>query len=155
MILIRDTVQSYSTPIITWLVIVIITFVFWYAVRFSANGLMKFIIKFCLIYEAIAAVLGVYILFLPTARVVTIIPILIIPWFVQIPALVYIGLWFFIQVGSGLVSRASPKRFSRGGMARWANRRFFSGDMDCNFNSFFNQKKTTNFERSIMNHSSY
>ena len=54
---------------------------------------------------AIAGVMGAYFLLFPKARILTLIPILIIPWFVEIPAFVFLGIWFLIQfinvAGSG------------------------------------------------------
>ncbi len=70
---------------------------------------------------AIAATLGAYFLFFPTARVVTLIPILIFPWFVRIPAIIYLGLWFFTQLWSGLISMAGEDGVSLGGVAWWAH----------------------------------
>ena len=46
---------------------------------------------------AIAAVLGAYFVLFPRAKVTTLIPVFILPWFVDIPALLYIGFWFISQ----------------------------------------------------------
>jgi len=46
---------------------------------------------------AIAGVMGAYFILYPTARVLTLIPIFIFPWFVEIPAFVFLGLWFVMQ----------------------------------------------------------
>ena len=46
---------------------------------------------------AIAGVLAAYLVFFPTARVVTLILLIIIPLFVNIPAVVFIVIWFFLQ----------------------------------------------------------
>jgi len=51
---------------------------------------------------AIASVLGAYFVMYPRARVVTLIFIFFIPWFVKLPALLYLGLWFATQVVYGL-----------------------------------------------------
>ncbi|HZW02561.1 MAG TPA: rhomboid family intramembrane serine protease [Anaerolineaceae bacterium] len=53
---------------------------------------------------AIAAVLGGYFVFFPTARVITLIPIFLFPWFVRVPALIYLGLWFLLQFLQGVTS---------------------------------------------------
>ncbi len=54
---------------------------------------------------AIAGVMGAYILLYPRARILTLIPIFIFPWFVEIPAFFFLGFWFVIQfinaAGSG------------------------------------------------------
>jgi membrane associated rhomboid family serine protease len=53
---------------------------------------------------AIAAVLGAYFLLYPRARILTFIPIFIIPWLIEIPAFIYLGLWFFSQLSQGFLS---------------------------------------------------
>jgi membrane associated rhomboid family serine protease len=69
---------------------------------------------------AIAAVLGAYFLFYPRARVITFIPVFIIPWFVEIPAVVFLGFWFISQIYSGLLSLATASG-AVGGIAWWAH----------------------------------
>ena len=71
---------------------------------------------------AVAGVLGAYLILYPGARVLTFIPIFIIPWFVRIPALVFLGLWFVGQALSGGMYLNAPAD-ARGGvavMATWA-----------------------------------
>ncbi len=46
---------------------------------------------------AIAGVMGAYFMLYPRARILTLIPIIIIPWFVEIPAFIFLGFWFLIQ----------------------------------------------------------
>lgn len=70
---------------------------------------------------AIAGVLGAYLLMFPTARVITLIPIFFIPWFVEIPAIFYLGFWFISQLFSGLTSLALPGGIEAGGVAWWAH----------------------------------
>ncbi|AGW14625.1 rhomboid family intramembrane serine protease [Megalodesulfovibrio gigas] len=67
---------------------------------------------------AIAGVMGSYFLLYPHSRVLTLIPIIIIPYFVEIPALVFLGLWFLIQLISGLSTLGSAEG---GGIAWWAH----------------------------------
>ncbi|WP_457551030.1 rhomboid family intramembrane serine protease [Desulfobacula sp.] len=54
---------------------------------------------------AIAGVMGAYLLLYPKSKILTLIPIIIIPWFVEIPAFIFLGVWFLIQfinvAGSG------------------------------------------------------
>jgi membrane associated rhomboid family serine protease len=69
---------------------------------------------------AIAAVLGAYIFFYPRSRVITLILLFIFPWFVQIPALIFLGLWFISQLFSGLAS-ISAQSGAWGGVAWWAH----------------------------------
>lgn len=68
---------------------------------------------------AIAAVMGAYFLFFPRSRVVTLVPVFIFGWFVQIPAVFYLGIWFVTQVFSGVASLGMPA--GMGGVAWWAH----------------------------------
>ena len=70
---------------------------------------------------AIAAVLGAYFLFYPRARVITLVPGFFIPWIVELPAVIYLGIWFLIQLYSGLFALALPAHASAGGIAWWAH----------------------------------
>jgi membrane associated rhomboid family serine protease len=56
---------------------------------------------------AISGVLGAYFILYPRARVITLIPLFILPWFVEIPAVFYLGFWFLSQVWSGALSIVS------------------------------------------------
>ncbi len=53
---------------------------------------------------AIAGVMGAYLLLYPHARVVAFVPILFLPYFFEIPAVIFLGIWFLIQIVSGLFS---------------------------------------------------
>jgi membrane associated rhomboid family serine protease len=66
---------------------------------------------------AVAGVLGAYFLLFPSARVVTFIPIFFLPWFVNIPAFFYLGIWFFSQVANGLMVAGE----AMSGIAWWAH----------------------------------
>lgn len=55
---------------------------------------------------AIAGVMGAYFRLFPRARVVTLIPIIIIPWIIELPAVVFLGIWFAVQILSGLAGSA-------------------------------------------------
>ncbi len=68
---------------------------------------------------AIAAVMGAYFLFFPRARVVSFVPIFLFVWFVEIPAVIYLGIWFLTQVYSGVASLSLPGAES--GVAWWAH----------------------------------
>lgn len=46
---------------------------------------------------AIAGVMGAYFLLHPGNKILTLIPVLIFPLFVRIPAFIFLGIWFFIQ----------------------------------------------------------
>jgi len=46
---------------------------------------------------AVAGVMGAYFLLYPRARIVTLVPLLFIPWFIEIPAILFLALWFLMQ----------------------------------------------------------
>jgi len=69
---------------------------------------------------AIAGVLGAYILLFPRARIVTLLPIFIFFTMVEIPAFVFIGIWFLIQFLSGALTLGRADALS-GGVAWWAH----------------------------------
>ena len=68
---------------------------------------------------AIAGVLGAYFLLFPRARVVTLLPLFIFFTTVEIPAVVFLGLWFLLQFVSGTVSLG--RAAATGGVAWWAH----------------------------------
>ena len=68
---------------------------------------------------AIAGVLAAYLVLFPTARVVTLVPIFIIPWFIEIPAVLYLIIWFGSQFFSGVM--ALNVEAASGGVAWWAH----------------------------------
>ncbi len=69
---------------------------------------------------AISGVLAAYLIFFPTARVITLIPLFFLPWFVEIPALFYLGMWFLSQLSNGLFSVMAGVQ-ALGGVAWWAH----------------------------------
>jgi membrane associated rhomboid family serine protease len=74
---------------------------------------------------AIAGVLGAYLLLYPAARVITLIPIFIFPWLVELPVIFYLGFWFVTQLLSGTLEIVhtvySPNARDGGGVAYWAH----------------------------------
>src|ERR1051325_6050988 len=68
---------------------------------------------------AIAGVLGAYLLFFPTARLLVLFPILIFPLFFEVPAVFYLLIWFFTQLFSGTMALAGPKQVAD--IAWWAH----------------------------------
>ncbi|HZH26073.1 MAG TPA: rhomboid family intramembrane serine protease [Azospirillaceae bacterium] len=76
---------------------------------------------------AIAAVLGAHVVLFPGSRVLLLIPILFIPLFVPVGALVYAGIWFAIQVAQGAGALLSPEL--PGGVAWWAHIGGFVGGL--------------------------
>lgn len=67
---------------------------------------------------AIAAVMGAYIILFPKARVVTLIPLFFFFTTVDIPAFLYLGIWFVTQFFSGV---AALGQVTMGGVAWWAH----------------------------------
>ncbi len=65
---------------------------------------------------AIAGVMGAYFLLYPGARILTLIPIIFIPYFVEIPAFFFLAIWFFLQF---LNATGGPGDVS--GVAWWAH----------------------------------
>ena len=65
---------------------------------------------------AIAGVMGAYFLLYPGAKVLTLIPIFFIPYFMQIPAFLFLGFWFVLQFISAAGSSGQA-----GGVAWWAH----------------------------------
>ncbi len=70
---------------------------------------------------AIAAVLGAYFVYFPRARVITLVFIFILPWIIEIPALIYLGIWFALQFFPGVLSLATSAGTAAGGVAWWAH----------------------------------
>jgi membrane associated rhomboid family serine protease len=67
---------------------------------------------------AIAAVLGAYLVLFPQSRVVTLIPLGFYMRMTLLPAIVVLGLWFLLQLFSGVISFGGP---DVGGTAFWAH----------------------------------
>ncbi len=64
---------------------------------------------------AIAGVMGAYFILHPNARILTLIPIIIIPYFIEIPAFFFLGFWLFLQIINAAGSHGA------GGIAWWAH----------------------------------
>jgi hypothetical protein len=69
---------------------------------------------------AIAGVMGAYLRFFPRARVATIIPPLFLGPVFELPAVLFLGWWFFLQFFQGALSLAAD-RGHFGGVAWWAH----------------------------------
>jgi hypothetical protein len=67
---------------------------------------------------AIAAVLGAYLVLYPQSRVMTIIPLGFFMRMTLVPAFIVLGLWFVLQLFSGVLSLGSA---DVGGVAFWAH----------------------------------
>lgn len=73
---------------------------------------------------AVAGVMGAYFILHPGAKILTLIPIIIIPWIMQIPAFVFLGIWFLLQFISAAGSHGGAT-----GIAWWAHIGGFIGGM--------------------------
>jgi hypothetical protein len=65
---------------------------------------------------ATAGVMGAYFVLHPRSRILTLIPIIIIPFFVEIPALIFLGIWFLLQFFNATQTYAAMA-----GIAWWAH----------------------------------
>jgi membrane associated rhomboid family serine protease len=65
---------------------------------------------------AIAGVMGAYFLLYPKSKILTLIPIFFIPYFLELPAFFFIGIWFILQFIS-----AAGSSSQLGGVAWWAH----------------------------------
>lgn len=70
---------------------------------------------------AIAGVLGAYIVMFPHSRVLTLVPLFIFVTFIEIPAGILLGLWFAMQLLSGVGSLMVVQPEDMGGVAFWAH----------------------------------
>ena len=67
---------------------------------------------------AIAAVLGAYLILFPQSRIVTFIPLGFFMRLTVVPAVLVLGMWFVLQLFSGVLSMGGP---DVGGVAFWAH----------------------------------
>jgi len=68
---------------------------------------------------AISGVMAAYVVLYPRARILAVFPIIIYPLFFQVPAVLYIGIWFLMQFFSGTAAIFSGQQ--AGGIAWWAH----------------------------------
>ncbi|MBM7558414.1 rhomboid family intramembrane serine protease [Marinitoga litoralis] len=68
---------------------------------------------------AISGVIGIYFILFPFAKIETLFLLLWIPFFVNIPSFIYIGLWFISQVFNGILTLIGP--YYGAGVAWWAH----------------------------------
>jgi membrane associated rhomboid family serine protease len=69
---------------------------------------------------AISGILGAYACFYPRARIVALVPIFVFIRFFELPAILFIVLWFLLQLMSGCVS-VGMGTAGTGGVAFWAH----------------------------------
>ncbi len=68
---------------------------------------------------AISGVIGAYIILYPMAKILCFVPIFIFLYYTQMPAILFGGLWFILQLLNGLVIMASEEDVA--GVAWWAH----------------------------------
>ena len=69
---------------------------------------------------AIAGVMGAYFVLFPRSRVLTLIPLFVFWEIIEIPAIYFLGIWFLMQLFSGVGSLAVTTG-NAGGIAFWAH----------------------------------
>jgi len=71
---------------------------------------------------AIAGVMGAYFVLYPHSRIVTLLPIIIFWQIIEVPAILFLGIWFLMQLLSGVGSIATATGGEpAGGVAFWAH----------------------------------
>ena len=69
---------------------------------------------------AIAGVMGAYFVLYPNSRVLALVPLVIIMEVIEVPAIVFLGIWFLMQFFNGVGSLAETG-VRTGGVAFWAH----------------------------------
>jgi membrane associated rhomboid family serine protease len=70
---------------------------------------------------AIAGVMGGYFVLYPNSRVLALVPLFIVFEIIEVPAIVFLGLWFLMQFFYGVGSMAVREGAEAGGVAFWAH----------------------------------
>ena len=70
---------------------------------------------------AIAGVMGAYFVLYPRSRIVTLVPLFVFVQIMEVPAILFLGIWFFMQFISGVGSIATVAARNSGGVAFWAH----------------------------------
>jgi membrane associated rhomboid family serine protease len=97
-------------------------YIFFYLLCGLASGLVHLLLNLGLNIPtigasgAIAGVMGAYFILYPRSRILTLIPIFFIPYFIEIPAFFFLGLWLIMQI---LQAAGADAHVS--GIAWWAH----------------------------------
>jgi len=70
---------------------------------------------------AIAGIMGAYFMLFPSARVLTLVPIIFFFSFIWLPAWIVLGYWFVVQFLSGAATSIAYSHQTGGGIAFWAH----------------------------------
>jgi len=69
---------------------------------------------------AIAGVLGAYFVLYPNSRVITLVPVFFFLQIIELPAFIFLGVWFLMQFFNGVLTLGLPTA-QAGGIAWWAH----------------------------------
>ena len=70
---------------------------------------------------ALSGVLGAYFLTYPHARILTLLPIFILIYLIELPAYFFLGFWFLMQFVQGSLYSMNADKMMGGGVAWWAH----------------------------------
>jgi membrane associated rhomboid family serine protease len=70
---------------------------------------------------AVSGVLGAYFLTYPQARILTLLPIFILIYLIELPAYFFLGFWFIMQFIEGSLDSLNSQKMVGGGVAFWAH----------------------------------
>ena len=70
---------------------------------------------------AISGVLGAYLAYFPKATVISLVPLGFYARLIEVPAVVFLGLWFVMEFFSGFASLVGARADDIGGVAFWAH----------------------------------
>jgi membrane associated rhomboid family serine protease len=70
---------------------------------------------------AIAGVMGAYFVLFPHSRVLTLLPLVVFWQVIEVPAILFLGVWFLMQLLSGVGSLGIQTTEDLGGVAFWAH----------------------------------
>jgi membrane associated rhomboid family serine protease len=97
---------------------------------------------------AIAGVLGAYFLLHPQARILTLVPIVIFFYVIELPAFIFLGFWVLLQILQGYAYLAMPNGAAVGGVAWWAHIGGFGAGMLL-INLFKEKPKVRGYKRRL------
>jgi membrane associated rhomboid family serine protease len=70
---------------------------------------------------AVAGIMGGYIVLYPHSRILTLLPIFVFIQLIEVPAAIFLGLWFVLQLFGGVGTLMTTGRDTAGGIAFWAH----------------------------------
>ncbi len=70
---------------------------------------------------AIAGIMGAYMRLFPLSRMLVVVPVFIVPFFFEMHAAVFVGIWFIMQLLGGLGGLLAGTAGLTGGIAWWAH----------------------------------